>query len=439
MIARAVEFLRVGLWRMVLRDVSRPKALVIKGLRVVILAFRGFSEHSGMLRASALTFFSMLSVVPVLAMVFGIAKGFGFEAALERQLIAKLPGQQEVVEWIINFAHAMLQNVKGGLIGGIGMVILVWAVINIIARIEDSFNNIWGVKRGRPMVRRFTDYLSVFLIGPALFILSSGLTVIISSRVRIFVESSPILGSLSPVVSFLLNLLPYISVWVLFTFIYISMPNRRVPFSSALLGGIVAGSLFQVFQWVYINSQIGVSRMNAIYGGFAALPLFLIWMELSWVIVLFGAELSHAHHHSEDYEFEPDYRRVSHSLKKLLGLRIVHLLVKEFYSGERKWGDTGISRRLEIPVNLVRRILEDLVESGIISRVHSESEGEWVFQPGRDPETLTVKSVVDSLERVGVNSVPVQETEEIRKLSGSLREFDRLMEGSPANMCLKRI
>ena len=439
MISELIKFVTIDIWRIRSRDLPRSRWFLIRLLRIIILSIRGLIEDKGPLRASALTFWSSLSVVPVAAMLFGIAKGFGFESALKRQLIEKLEGQEEVVTWIIKFANTMLETVKGGVMAGVGILILFWTIIKVLSNIEDSFNDIWGVKKSRPIVRKISDYLSLMLIGPVLFIVASTITVLITSQVKIFVQKISLLGPISPFIFMMLKLLPYCAIWALFIVMYIFMPHTKVRFKSAALAGVIAGTLYQIFQGLYIFFQIGVAKYNAIYGGFAALPLFLIWLQVSWLIVLFGAEIAFAHQNVDTYEFEPDCLRISYSFRRLLSLRVVQLLVKDFSNGERWCDETEISQKLEIPIRLVRQILYDLVESGIVSPVKLNDDNMSAYQPALNPEAITIKYVLDALEKHGSDNIPVAASEELDRLSESLRTFDKLIERSSANLPLKDI
>jgi membrane protein len=377
--------------------------------------------------------------VPIFAMIFGVAKGFGFEKILEKQLLEKLEGQGEVVIRVIDYANALLENTKGGMMAGIGLVVLFWAIIKVLGNIEKSFNDIWGVKKGRPFRRKITDYLSIMLIGPVLFIMSSAITVLMASQAKIFIQKIALLGPISPVIFLVLKLLPYGTIWVLFAFIYIYMPNTKVNFRSGALAGIIAGSIYQVFELGYVTFQVGVAKYNAIYGSFAALPLFMIWLQLSWLIVLFGAEMSFAHQNVDTFEFEPDSLSVSHAFKMLIALRIVNLLVKHFSDGDTSWDEAKISHKLEIPVRLVRQIMHELVACGIVSQIKVDEDETVAFQPARNPEAMTIKYVVNALEQCGSDHIPVAHSEELRKLGESLERFDDLIEGSPDNVLLKDI
>ncbi|HQQ61563.1 MAG TPA: YihY/virulence factor BrkB family protein, partial [Kiritimatiellia bacterium] len=301
-----VNFFKNDIWRIRSSRLPRGKSFFLNLLRVVILSIRGFDEDKCQLRASALTFYSLISIVPVLAMAFGIAKGFGFEKVLEAQLREKLSGHEEILNNVIAFSHSLLQNTQGGLIAGVGLVMLFWAVLKVLGHIEYSFNDIWGVKQQRSLSRKFADYLSLMLVCPVMLILSGGVTVFITTQVELILEKFAILGGFSPIVFFILEGLPYTMMWGLFTFLYLFMPNTKVRFASAFIAGILAGTIFQAVQWGYITFQVGVVKYNAIYGSFAALPLFLVWLQASWLIVLYGAEFAFAYQNVDTYEYEPD-------------------------------------------------------------------------------------------------------------------------------------
>ncbi len=439
MLSRYIQFLKTDVWRIRAKKLSRTKSFWIRQLRIILIAIRGFGEDKCQLRASALTFYSLLSFVPIVAMAFGVAKGFGFEKLLEKQLYEKLPGQEEVVERIVGFAHSYLENAKGGVIAGIGIAFLFLMVINILSNIESSFNDIWGIKKARSVGRKFSDYLSIMLICPILLIMSSSITVLIKSQVTLFTQKIALLGIFSPVIFKLLALLPYCFVWILFTFIYIFMPNTKVNFKSGLTGGIIAGPIYQVAQWAYITFQIRVSSLGTIYGSFAALPLFLFWLQISWLIVLFGAEISFAEQNVETYEFEPDCLKVSYSFKRLLALRITNLCVKNFCNSHKPWTEDEIARFLETPIRLVRQILFELTQSGVLSEVKLNDSVTVAYQPAHDISELTIEKVINALEQRGIDDIPVAESDEMVKLSKHLNEFNKTLERSPSNLILKDI
>ena len=434
-----IDFIRADIWRIRLADLPFGKSFLIKQLRIIILAIRGFDEDKCFVRASSLTFYTLLSIVPVVAMFFGVAKGFGFEKILERRLYANFRGQEEIIEKVITFSNSLLQQTQGGIIAGIGLAVLFWSALKVLNHIERSFNDIWEIKTGRSWGRKFSDYLAIMLISPILIIMSGSVTVFITTQVEQITHRIALVGMFSPFISFMLKFLPYLLIWMLFTFLYVLMPNTKVQYKAGLIGGVVAGTLYQIAQATYISFQIGAARYNAIYGSFAALPLFLLWLQISWWIVLFGAELSFANQNVDTYEYEPDSLKVSPGFKKLLTLQVVHLLIKKFANGDKPLTDSQISTLLKIPIRLLHHIVFDLVESGLVSEICTTSDKELAYQPARDINQLSIQSVLEALDRKGTENIPVADTAEYRALSDALKKFSEAMENWPANKLLKNI
>jgi len=439
-VSKVIHFVTIDIWRIQQRDFSRVRWFLIRQLRILIVAVRGLAEDKIQLRASALTFNTLLSIVPLAAVIFGVAKGFGFEKTLEGYLIARLPMHEAVITRVIEFARQLLETARGGVIAGIGVTVLFWTVIRVLANIERSFNDIWGVQKSRNLLRKISDYLSLMLIGPFLVVLSSTMTIFISSQVRLILSKVALLDILSPAIALGLKIVPLVMMWVLFTFIYVFMPNTRVKVWYGAVAGLIAAVLFQVFQLAYINAQIVITKYNAIYGSFAALPLFLIWLQISWLIVLLGAELSFAGQNVETYEFEQTYQKVSHSFRRLLSLRIVHLMVQTFSRADGGPSDeTQITHALGIPIRLARDCLHELRAAGVISQVTFDDERVVAYQPARDPEAITVQYVIDALEQQGNDDIPVARSKELKRIAACLKDFHGLVARSPANMRLQDI
>jgi len=436
---KTINFINTDIWRIRKKDLPRMKYFLIKQLRILLLATRGFGQDQCPLRASALTFYSILSIVPMVAMAFGIAKGFGFQEILENQLMEKFSGQEDVMIRVVDFAHSLLENTKGGMIVGVGIIVLLWTVIKLLAHIEGSFNDIWEVKKSRSYGRKFSDYLSIMLISPLLIIMSSSATVFITTKIALITEKVALIGMFSPMIFFMLKLIPYCLVWILFIFTYILMPNTKVNFSAGFIGGIIAGTIFQAAQLAYILFQVGVAKYNAIYGSFAALPLFLIWMQLSWLIVLFGAEISFSYQYVDTYEFEPDLRQISPAFKRLLTLQVANRVISTFSKGKMPLTASNLSQALEIPIRLVQQLLDELVESEIFSITEIKENEKLAYQPARDINIITIKSIIDALEHKGVDNIPVAQTPELQSLAEVLWTFSAEIEKSPANLLLKDI
>ena len=438
-ITKCIRFVRTDIWRIRLEELPFGKSFLLRQLRVIILTLRGYNDDRCLLRASSLTFFTLLSIVPIVAVFFGIAKGFGFERRLERELFQRFPGQEDVLNQIINFANSLLQQTQGGLIAGVGLLVLFWAVLKVLGHIERAFNDIWQIKESRSWIRKFSDYLAIMLIAPIFILMSGSITVFIKAQVSQITQKVAYLDVLNPFIYFLFESMPYILIWILFTILYIIMPNTKVSLKAGLLGGVVAGTLYQIAQWAYITFQISAAQINAIYGSLAALPLFLIWLQISWWIVLFGAELSFASQNVDTYEFEPDSHKVSPGFRKLLTLQVVHLLINKFQNGDKPLTDSQISDKLQMPIRLVHRILSELVESSLVSEIKTKTAKEFAYQPARDINQLTIQAVLQALDQQGIEDIPVAQTEGYQALSQALQDFSQSMAESPANKLLKEI
>jgi len=440
-ISRFSRYITTGIWAIRLEDLPPARSFFVKHLKILIISIREFIRDRCPLRASALTYYSILSVVPVLALVFAIAQGFGFKKLVETKLLEQIPEQEALLRQIVNFAQSLLENTKGGYIAGIGIVFLLWAVIKVLSHIEYSFNDIWHVNKPRTLVRKFTDYLSIVLVGPIILLLSSSVTVFITTRLSDITRKFELESVAGPLELFISKFAPYILVWALFLLTYIIMPNTRVRFTSGLYGAIAAGTLYQLTQMAYIQFQIGVSKYNAIYGGFAALPLFFIWLNISWMIVLFGAEVSFAAQNVRIYEPGTDSPLVIPHDRKLLSLAVAHQVVKSFSLGEKHLRASEISDALRMPQRWVQEVISDLVHCGVFTTADCEITMDLTYLPSSDISRFTVSYVLDALERAGQNNVPFSKasTPETEELSRILEAFRVEVESSPDNRLLKDI
>jgi membrane protein len=430
-IAKVVHFLNEEIWRIRPDDTSRRQFFLIRALRVLFLAIKGFVTDKCQEKGSALTFYSLLSVVPVAAMAFGIAKGFGFDKRLRALLESRVDAsQEEVLGNIVDFAMNYLENTSGGQIAGIGLVILLWSVMKVFGNIETTFNDIWEVKHSRSFIRKFSDYITLMLVAILTLVSSSGMVLFVSDQVK----GNSLADYASP---FLAVMLPYLIIWIVFTLLLYIMPNARVKFGAALFGGVIAGTMFQLLQYGYIHFQVGVSKYNAIYGSFAALPLFLIWMQLSWLIVLFGAELSFAFQNARSFEFDADTQRISYRYKRLVCLLMVHHVIKVFEREETPPSNLDLSVSLKLPLRLVNELLFELVESKVFSEVSLDDSKETYYQPALDINKLTITKVIDMMESKGSSDFHFEETKDLNRLKNILSGFEFKLGASEDNLLLK--
>jgi membrane protein len=400
-----------------MKSYSRRKMYVIRQIKIFSMAIRGFSKDKVQLRASALTYYAILSIVPIVAMAFGIAKGFGFEVFLQEKLLESFSGQEKVLEWILKFVERYLTNINGGLIAGVGIVVLLWSVTNLLSNIESSFNDIWQIKKSRVMSRKLSDYVSLVVITPVLLFVSSSATIFLSEEIKSSSEIFPLLGYIGPILSFFVNMVPYVLIWMVFTLLYIVMPNTKVKFKSALVAGIIAGTMFQLLQWGYFLFQGMLTSYGAVYGSFAALPLFLMWMQLSWLIVLFGAEIAFANQNVEHYEAESEVFNISRHVKRTVTILLIREIVLNFKNSLPPATAEQLAVKLELSVRLVREILYELCETGIISETITRNVKENAYQPAIDIEKLSIGFVLDHLDRMGQDTLTSGNTNEVEKMS----------------------
>ncbi len=432
-----IHFFKEGIWLLHEQKLPSIKALAIKALKVSLLAAHGFVRDLCQLRASALTLYSLLSIVPVIAMLFGIAKGFGFEKTLTERLIEQVPHQETRVIQLINFAQTLLESAKGGVVAGIGIVVLFWAVISLIGNIEESFNYIWKLPKNRSLSRKYSDYLSLMLLAPIILIIANSITVLLETEIAWLIALLKMPEFATWFIIKALGFLPLILMAGLFSFTFIFMPNHRVHWRAGMIAGIVTGILYGVLQWAYLSLQIGVSNYNAIYGSFAAIPLFVIWLQVAWMIVLFGCEIAFYLQNYDIYRSNNRFANISFNLQKIIALQVTHLLVKNFSHFNKPLTADEISAKLAIPIAIIQPILLKLADSHILVEFNINEEADDVYQPAVDTNVLTIAFVINAMEHSGHNQLPEISQEPV--FSEAVNEFKTMMESSCKNCLLRNL
>ena len=435
LIAKIEKYFSYDIWHVSNHKLKKKKGIVIFYLRVISLSIRGYVEDRIGIRASALTFFTLLSVVPVLAMGIAIAQGFGIKEILIEQLKMSLEGHEEVFDYVVAFADSMLKNTKGGCIGGIGTVVLLWSVIKVLWNIENSFNFIWQVKKQRSYIRKLSDYLSIIIVAPILVVLAGSISIFISTQISKLSTEVTIMESFSPFIVILLKVSPFVIIWILLTLLYMVMPNTVVKFKSAFIASVIAGSTFQLVQWGYIHFQVGVSQYNAIYGSFAAFPLFLVFLQISWLIVLFGAEISYAYQNVSDYEFEKDIKSLSFYNRRLACISVLYVIVKSLEKGEKPRTIPDIVERFGAPFKLVSYVLETLVACELIAE--TEMEHGVVYLPTSDIYKLDLYFVITKLNDLGTSNIPFDENHLVSGINKKLQNIRKELKLSKHNVLIK--
>ena len=391
-------FLLDDIWRVTDDEVSKKRGLFYSAIKILTLSIKEFTERRIVNKASALTYNTLLASIPILAILFAIARGFGFANLLEDQFRSGLEGQALTAETILSFIDSYLSHAKSGVFIGVGLIMLFYTVLLLTYNMERTFNSIWQVKKPRSLYRKMTDYFSMLLLLPLLILLSSGISIFMST----FLKNIEEFVLLAPIVKFLVRLTPFVLTWGMFTALYIFMPNTKVKLKYAVLPGILAGSAFQVFQYIYIGSQIWVSRYNAIYGSFAAIPMFLLWTQISWSICLYGAQLCYVAQNLRNFSFSKETENISRRYHDFLCILIMSLICKRFQTDLPPYTAESLSDEHKIPIRLTTTILYELQDLHMIYDTPVEDdEEEMAYLPSVDINRMNVAMLLSKLDTAG--------------------------------------
>jgi len=391
------RFITRDIWRIADNELSRGRRFLYRFVKVIVISFRGFSQDKLVIRASALTYSIMFAIVPLISLFIAIGKGFGVENIIENWLHRVLIAQSELIPFIMEFVEKYLETARGGLFIGIGIAILLISVMNFFKQSEKAFNSIWQVNKSRSFVRQFSTYFSALFLVPVMVVLISGLSIFLN-KILNYLQLTNIL---SPFLQFGVKFMPYLISWIVFTLVYIIIPNTRVKITSGIVAGVIAGTAFQFFQMLYIEGQGYLSRYNMVYGSFAAIPLLLLWLQISCLIVLFGAEISYAFQNLQNYEYEGESNSISIRYKKFLSLFLTYVIVKRFENKQSPLRNDRIAATYKLPIRLVNQLLSELTANGIITEIRDDELKTKSYQPAMDINQLTVDLFVNKFESYG--------------------------------------
>lgn len=415
------------IWCIEARSLSPLAAFCLKIVRVGLLAIREFFDDRVTLRASAMTFYSLLSLVPIAAFALGLAGLAQLDTDLVQAVYSAFPQQRVVIDQVLALSRSLLELTHTRLIALSALVVGGGSILKVLMHMDRSFSDIWGIHRLRSWWRRIIDYIALLLILPAFLLVSSGVTLFLSQELSWIEAQNSFLSHLGPLITALILFLPFFLVAALFTFLYLFVPNTRVRFLSALVGGLTAGLFYQVVQWGYIRFQKTVSHYDIVYGGLAALPLLLIWIELSWLILLVGAEISFAYQNTERYEFAKEAKRISRRMERLLTIYLLSELEKEGAATP-----LALARASTVPLCLVLDLLAELERTEL---ARSNSKGLYTALEG--VEGWTIKEIWDRLDTYGCDLVlPVVWEGALAQLRESLKELGQAIAHSSANVPL---
>ena len=375
------------------------KSLSIKAIKDILISlYDDFMAKRVLASASRLTYSTLLALVPILAVVFAIARGFGYSIYIEEWFRDLFKAQPDATEIIIGFVNSYLINTKKGVFLGIGLLFMLGTVLMLISTIEETFNDIWLVRKPRSMFRTFTDYMALLFALPIGIVAISGLSIWMQAFNRHLIDIT-IIG---PLMKFSIELIPYVVLSAVFVGLYVFMPNTKVRLRSALVPGIAAGVSMQLFQLIYINSQIWVSNYNAIYGSFAVIPLFMLWMQISWTIILVGAELSYTIQNHDEFLSNSSQSELSYKTRFVLSAKIMSIICKRFAEGGQAYNSMQLKLKLGISMRVMSRLLYDLQQIHFITEIMHDDKGEEVlYQPAEALDILTIGELHSRLAQLG--------------------------------------
>ena len=403
-----IHFLTRSLWRVSEGEVSRSRYTSYNLLKITIQTFKCFSKDRIWIRAAALSYTTLFSIIPILALLFAIAKGFGFSNLMERILRGSAV-ENGTIDTVMNMIDNYLEYAKSGVFIGIGLAMLLWAIINLADSIESNMNAIWDVKKQRSYFRKLTDYMALFIVFPLVIILYAGVSIFMTTVYQRLAEYFLI----SSFVHICIKLAPYVLSGLIMTGLFLFIPNTKVKFRNAFIPGIITGVIFQVFLYIYIQIQMSVSSYNAIHGSFAIIPMFMLWADISWSIILFGVEMSYVSQNIEQYNFGQEVDNVSRRYHDFLCVVVMSLICKRFEEGGEPYTASDLSAEGEIPIRLTHRLLDELETVGLIRGFSADAKSEIEhYLPAMAISKLSVGRLLSTLEGHGCEDFKIDHTKE---------------------------
>ena len=379
-------------------EIHAPKKrLLYRFLQTIILVARGFKDQVLVVRANSLSFALLFAFIPMLALIYAIARGFGFEETVQNIISSSFLAEANVAPVLLEWIERYLDTARGGLFLGIGLIVLIWAVYAFFNMLENSFNCIWNVKQSRSFARRMTNYVMTLLLVPVLVVVTSGISIFLNSTEII----APVLDGILPIRKFMLRFLPFIATSGVFTWIFIAIPNTKVKFSSAIIPGILMGLLYQLVQALSMFLVVLFTRMSIVYGAFSAIPLVLIWLNITCWLLLIGAELAFAIQNNDLFAYEKDIKTMSRRYKDYVMLYLLSMIIRRFEAGETPLTAQEMAANNQLPIRLVQELLTRLEEIAIVHRVYIEDKEDPAFVPALDTKTITVEMVIGRISAQG--------------------------------------
>ncbi len=381
-------------WTGVWKDTRDTKGIRI--LKVANLSVRSYLDRGLQTWSMSLTYSTVLAIVPAFALLFAIGRGFGFQKLLEDQLFSSFPAQRQGISFALKFVDSYLSEASQGIFVGVGIIFLLWTLVSLLSYIENAFNEVWDIKHDRSMYQKVTDYIAICLIVPVLMICSSGVSIFMSATV----QTNTHFAFLTPFVNIALELSPLIFAWLAFTLSYVLIPNTKVEFKYAAISGAICAVFFEILQFLFVTGQVYVSKYNAIYGSFSFLPLLLIWLQLTWLIVLVGCVLTYSLQNIFTFNFMGDLKKMSDNYRRKVTIILMAAIIDRFRKGKTPLTRKELSCYYDIPIRVVVAICDNLYKAKLLNYVVLPEDKHGVA-PATETNTLTVGELLSKIDHVG--------------------------------------
>lgn len=422
-----------NIWDVDVRELPFTRRVMVKGVRIATAVGRDIAAGQLNLRAMSLVYTTLLSLVPLLAISFSVLKGFGVHNQIEPMLLNVLAPLGDRAEEITARTIEFVENIRVGVLGSVGLALLFYTVVSLMQKIERAFNYTWHVTRDRTFARRFSEYLTVILVGPVLIFTAMGITGLAtgSSIFEQLTQAAPVANA----VQMATRLIPFVLFVAAFTFLYVFIPNTKVQLRSAFVGGLVAGLAWNLMGWAFTAFVVGSAKYAAIYSAFATLVMFMIWLYLSWLVLLIGAAIAFYHQNPQSTLTARGVLTLSAHAKERMGLLVAYLIAHNFYSRGPVWSTAGLADRLRAPVDAIDDVLDALAARGLVART-DEGSGGWL--PARPPDETPLSDVFDAVRAAGTGSSRViARLPRVDRVEDIVGTFDESVHGALDALTLK--
>lgn len=389
---RVRKYLNDDIWR-VYDEPGNFKERMKDAAGKIYIAGRLFFQKDLLFYAASLAFNTVLAVVPLVALFFAVSRGFGYSGIMEDLVRSLLSSQPDAADYIIRFANSYLTNARSSAIIGFGVVVMLYSVFSLINNVETVFDSIWNVKESRGFTRKLMNYLSMFFMLPITIVIISGINI----AVYAYIEKATSYEFLAPIVQTLIRLIPTVVMSVAFTVVYVSVPNTKVRIRTAIIPGILAAIFMQLLQQAYVIGQTFLTGYNAIYGSLAALPLFMLWVQFSWYIILYFAELNYTSQNHDFFELRMSKESLSDEKRLVVSAILLSLIFKRFRQGDNHYTAMEMKQETHLPLRLVQEILDDLCAVQILDMKNEKYGTMPTYYPYQDISNISLGTMVEKL------------------------------------------